>query len=171
MRWLGTACSLPVALSSCCCAKGTTPAQTHILWPSVHERGKKNTVEVFASFECWMDRIYLLPVFHDSESVRKSTLTQMGGWMGGWVGGWGLWLVTTPLPSKWAGATGWMCVCVSTELPPAPFTSPLLLQYATDLVAKVTSCVDEFTSVLITTQQSWLKQGGWLVCVCWSLSF
>lgn len=27
------------------------------------------------------------------------------------------------------------------------------LQYETDLVAKVTSCVDGFTSVLITTQQ------------------
>ncbi len=55
---------------------------------------------------------------HDSESVRKSTYTD--GWGGGTMGGGRLWLVTTLLPSKWAQATGRMCVCVSTELPPAP---------------------------------------------------
>lgn len=82
----------------------------------------------------------------------------MGGWVDEWVGA----LVSHDSSAQQMSGSNRVnvCVCVSTELPPAPFTSPLLLQYATDLVAKVTSCVDEFTSVLITTQQSWL------VCVC-----
>lgn len=66
-----------------------------------------------------------------------------------------LWLVTTPQPSRWAWATGRMCVCMSPQSWPLPLLSTAApsfrLQYTTDLVAKVTSSVDEFTSVLMTT--------------------
>lgn len=67
--------------------------------------------------ECWL--LLLLHFFHESESVRKCTYTDgERGWGGEGMGEGGLqfcallWLVTTPLPSRWAWATGWLCVCL-----------------------------------------------------------
>ena len=50
--------------------------------------------------------------------VREEEHVDMEGGGGGGGGG-RLWLVTTPLPSKWARATGRVCVCLCV-LPPAP---------------------------------------------------
>ncbi len=141
-----------------CTRSDTSHTHTSCHYPSTT---RKKTVEViifYPNILSYWDCIYLLPFFHDSESVRKSTYTDGG------VGGGGVWLVTTPLSSKWARATGWWCmcvcvfVCVSTELPlclPLPFTAVL---FFTDLVATATSCVDVCTFVQITTKR-WLKRG------------
>lgn len=90
--------------------------------------------------------------------VAEKNCTQTDGWGRRGEGGYGRLhcsgLVTTPLPNRWAWATGWACVCVRLHgagpLPLLSTASSLRLQHATDLVAKVTSCVDGFTSVLIT---------------------
>lgn len=95
---------------------------------------------------------------HDSESLRKIARRRMGGGEEGR----GpqqtslLWFSHDSSAQQMSmsnRASVCVCVCASPWSWPLPLlstASSLTLQHATDLVAKVTSCVDGFTSVLIT---------------------
>lgn len=89
--------------------------------------------------------LHLLPVFHDSEPGRESTYT------------WRVEAVVSHDSSAQQMSTSnraRVCVCVCCPLPLLSTAAPSSsIRHATDLVARVTSCVDGFTSVLITTQQ------------------
>lgn len=96
---------------------------------------------------------------HDSEPLRKIAHRRMGGGEEGR----GpqqtslLWFSHDSSAQQMSMSNrASVCVCVRAHLHgagPLPLlstASSLRLQHATDLVAKVTSCVDGFTSVLIT---------------------
>lgn len=82
-------------------------------------------------------------------------------------GGWRLWLVTTPLPSKWARATGRACVCVCVLPPAPPLHRRSFFQHSTChrpgcqgnlLCWWVHLCVNHHPAVM--------AKAGWVACVC-----